>query len=76
MPTPQKQLRCAIPYCHDNLIACEKRIEGLSKYSSEPKITDAYFAIASNHDVRGFEITMHDPIPMKIENSLQKLVHD
>lgn len=72
----KQKLGSAIPYSDNNLVKVIERLQWITEYPRESKITDFDLATTGDHDVSRFEISMEDPIIVKVAAALKKLIHD
>jgi hypothetical protein len=72
----QEQLGRAVPDCDDDFVAAEEGVEGFVEESGKTEIPDLYLAARGYHDICGFEVSVQDPVGMKILTTIQELEHD
>lgn len=75
MPTAQEEFRGAVPNGDDDLVAGKEGVGGFVEEPCQAEIPDFDLSSGCDHDVGGFEVTMHDPIAVEVEQSRTELVH-
>ena len=62
----EEELWGAVPDGNDDFVAIKEGVKGFMEDSGETKISYADLSARGHHDVGGFEISMEDPIGVKV----------
>ena len=76
MPGAEEEVGAAIPYRHDNFVAGVEGGEGIVEQAGEAEIANADGAGRGDHYVGGFEVAVHDPVAVEVEEAVEELEED
>lgn len=76
MSASEEEFRGSVPYCDDDFVAGEERVEGFVEEAGETEVADADGATGRYENVGWFEVAVEDPICVEVEEAVQELEED
>lgn len=76
MVRAEDQLGCSVPYCHNNLIAAEERVQWFVEAAGQAQVANLDLSAGRDHDVGGLEITVQNPVGVQVLAAVEELEHD